>query len=132
MLTTFARRVGMPESFTFTDVFGLDEELLMMVPHPCFALTLLFPVAKMGEFKREQRAQIEAAGQTLSPKLFYVTQVCLLLLTRRPLFALCRRYIVREYGSGVLSTADTRYLDSSLLRPIKPCGGSLRTARLLR
>eukprot|EP00959_Pyramimonas_sp_CCMP1952_P447378 9367360-Pyramimonas_sp.AAC.2 len=74
MLTTFARRVGMPESFTFTDVFGLDEELLMMVPHPCFALTLLFPVAKMGEFKREQRAQIEAAGQTLSPKLFYVTQ----------------------------------------------------------
>jgi ubiquitin carboxyl-terminal hydrolase L3 len=79
MLNEFARRVGMPEKYSFNDVWGLDDGLTAMLPRPCFALTLLFkPSDKIGAFKREQREKIEQGTEANKmpegDKLFFMKQ----------------------------------------------------------
>lgn len=63
VLDEFAAKLGCancPSEYQFCDVFGLDPELLAMVPSPALCVLLLFPITKATE---EQRDAGEAASQ---------------------------------------------------------------------
>jgi ubiquitin carboxyl-terminal hydrolase L3 len=53
----------------------LDDELLAMVPQPCLAVIMLFPMtdAYMA-FAQEQEERIAREGQHVSPKIYYMRQ----------------------------------------------------------
>ena len=77
VLNPFIRRLGVPEDVAFCDVFGLDPELLMMVPQPCFALCLLFPSPKISPVRRQElREKVASEGGAKRPSdVFFIQQV---------------------------------------------------------
>jgi len=76
ILNPFIRKLGLPEPWGFADVFGLDEELLVMVPPGCVALCLLYPSTNISGVRRaDQKAAIEAGAQPPAPdNLFFCMQ----------------------------------------------------------
>ena len=48
----------------FHDIFGFDPDLLAMVPTPCHAVLLLFPITDASEKAKDaEAAEIQATGQ---------------------------------------------------------------------
>ena len=87
LLTSFSRKLGLPNSFEFVDVLGLDEELLRMVPSPVLAVVLLFPCTQsLYSERRKEEARLREEGRTAEDhtSIFFLTQV-------------------KEFGNGVLS-----------------------------
>jgi len=74
LVNKFSERMGMPKGFSWTDVWGFDDDLLGFVPQPVIACVLLFPSCKeIKDFKLKQAEEIEKKGQRLD-NLFYITQ----------------------------------------------------------
>eukprot|EP00928_Gymnodinium_smaydae_P025814 TRINITY_DN2045_c0_g1_i4.p1 TRINITY_DN2045_c0_g1~~TRINITY_DN2045_c0_g1_i4.p1 ORF type:complete len:270 (+),score=65.77 TRINITY_DN2045_c0_g1_i4:81-812(+) len=73
VLNPFCKRLGLEAGWGFADVFGLDEELLCMVPQPCVALCLLYPTAKISRPRREALRE-RKASMTKSPESLYFLQ----------------------------------------------------------
>jgi len=73
VLTKFLRNGGVPEPWNMTDVFGLDPDLLGMVPQPVKALVLLFPMTDCSEKFGEERAK-ELSVSDFPSDLFYTNQ----------------------------------------------------------
>jgi len=73
VLTKFIRNGGVPEPWNVTDVFGLDPDLLGMVPQPVKALVLLFPMTECSETFGKERAK-EFSVAEFPSDLFYTNQ----------------------------------------------------------
>ena len=73
VMNSFLRKLGVPADWEINDVFGLDPELLMMLPQPVVAMLLLFPITdKYEEYAREQEEQMK--DKVVSDKLYYMKQ----------------------------------------------------------
>lgn len=65
------KEMGVSGGWQFTDVWGLDPELLMMVPQPVAAVVLLYPISG----NTENWATEKVKGTTLvSDKVFFMRQ----------------------------------------------------------
>lgn len=73
VMNSFLARLGVPQDWQINDVYGLDEELLLMLPQPVLSLMLLFPITEAYyKYAKEQEAAI--LSQSVSPNLFYMKQ----------------------------------------------------------
>uniref|UniRef100_A0A8C8K1P1 Ubiquitin carboxyl-terminal hydrolase n=1 Tax=Oncorhynchus tshawytscha TaxID=74940 RepID=A0A8C8K1P1_ONCTS len=75
VMNQFLRQLGLLPTWQFGDVYGMDPELLSMVPRPVCAVLLLFPVTEKYEsFRLEEEAKIKAQGQDVSPDVYFMKQ----------------------------------------------------------
>jgi len=73
LLNGFLERMG-AKGVEFTDVWGLDEELLAMVPQPVLAVCLLFPSKPINGIRQEQfKDKVIENPQTKN--IFYLSQL---------------------------------------------------------
>jgi len=73
VMTRLLRGGGVPEPWNVTDVFGLDPDLLVMVPQPVKALILLFPMTEASEKFMKERAE-SMSTKDYPSGLFYTHQ----------------------------------------------------------
>ena len=78
VLTTFASALGLnTQVMTFHDVYGLDDELLAMIPTPVKAVIMLFPITDKTEAARlAESERLKDGAQTISPNVYFMKQVC--------------------------------------------------------
>ncbi|KAF3843343.1 hypothetical protein F7725_002192 [Dissostichus mawsoni] len=71
----FVNCLGMRPTWQFGDVYGLDPELLSMVPRPVCAVLLLFPVTEKYEaFKHEEEEKLKGQPQDVSADVYFMKQ----------------------------------------------------------
>jgi len=77
VLTKWAGLVGLSTArVNFTDIYGLDEDVLAFVPQPVKAVLLVFPLSdEMSAAKKKTDEKIQQDGQpALDPTVFFVKQ----------------------------------------------------------
>ncbi|XP_064030059.1 ubiquitin carboxyl-terminal hydrolase isozyme L3 [Pogoniulus pusillus] len=71
----FLRQLGIHPDWQFVDVYGMEPELLSMVPRPVCAVLLLFPITEKYEtFRTEEEERIKAKGQDVKSSVYFMKQ----------------------------------------------------------
>jgi len=75
VMNDYVYKLGVSSAWAYTDVWGLDDELLLMIPQPVKAVVLLFPVTENYERdSKEEIKQIQDKGQVVSPNVVFFRQ----------------------------------------------------------
>jgi len=71
----FSHPLGLPADWAFTDVWGLDDELLAVLPQPVRAMVMLFPVSDVYEKRRlEEDEKIRQQAARLPDNMYFTRQ----------------------------------------------------------
>ncbi|XP_016071951.1 PREDICTED: ubiquitin carboxyl-terminal hydrolase isozyme L3 isoform X1 [Miniopterus natalensis] len=71
----FLKQLGLHPKWQFVDVYGMDPELLSMVPRPVCAVLLLFPITEKYEvFRTEEEEKIKSQGQDVTSSVYFMKQ----------------------------------------------------------
>ncbi|CAF0736199.1 unnamed protein product [Brachionus calyciflorus] len=75
-ISKYVNNIGVEtDKYEFVDIYGLEPELLQMVPRPCIAVLLLFPVTKIyQEFRNKQVEECKNLARKISESIFYTKQ----------------------------------------------------------
>jgi len=74
-MTSYINTLGVKNGWIFSDVYGVDPDLLCLIPKPCCAFILLFPITETYKsFCIQENDTIEKNGQTISSNVFYMKQ----------------------------------------------------------
>eukprot|EP00042_Codosiga_hollandica_P030471 m.177138 g.177138 ORF g.177138 m.177138 type:complete len:260 (+) comp53366_c0_seq3:1287-2066(+) len=74
VMNKFIHGLGVTGNFSYTDVWGLDDELLETVPKPVAAVILLFPVSDSYIEYREASEAEQASKPPVDPAVFFMKQ----------------------------------------------------------
>ncbi|XP_076298304.1 ubiquitin carboxyl-terminal hydrolase [Lasioglossum baleicum] len=79
VMTKFLHQLGVPKEWSIVDVYGLEQDLLALVPKPVVAIILLYPLRKKGNNTLEATEEVvEDQGTTAStpidPSVYYMKQ----------------------------------------------------------
>ncbi|XP_054942338.1 ubiquitin carboxyl-terminal hydrolase isozyme L3-like [Physeter macrocephalus] len=75
VINQFLKQLGLHPNWQCVDVYGMDPELLSMVPKPVCAVLLLFPITEKYEvFRTEEEEKIKSQGQNITSSVYFMRQ----------------------------------------------------------
>eukprot|EP01006_Ploeotia_vitrea_P023219 TRINITY_DN55663_c0_g1_i1.p2 TRINITY_DN55663_c0_g1~~TRINITY_DN55663_c0_g1_i1.p2 ORF type:complete len:258 (+),score=151.39 TRINITY_DN55663_c0_g1_i1:31-774(+) len=75
LMNKYMYGLGASKKWAFSDVWGVDEALLGMVPQPSIAVLLLFPITEASEKHKEEEEKELADKQEVSKKVYFMKQL---------------------------------------------------------
>ncbi|XP_012532804.1 ubiquitin carboxyl-terminal hydrolase isozyme L3 isoform X2 [Monomorium pharaonis] len=73
VMTKFLHKLGVPKKWSVLDVYGLESDLLAIVPRPVLAVILLYPVPSKTEKIEEDKVEKDSKNST-SDSVYYMKQ----------------------------------------------------------
>ncbi|XP_018337918.1 PREDICTED: ubiquitin carboxyl-terminal hydrolase isozyme L3-like [Trachymyrmex septentrionalis] len=74
VMTKFLHKLGVPKKWSILDVYGLESELLAIIPRPVLAIILLYPISSKIEKTKEEQAEAKDSKNDAAESVYHVKQ----------------------------------------------------------
>ncbi|XP_018369922.1 PREDICTED: ubiquitin carboxyl-terminal hydrolase isozyme L3-like [Trachymyrmex cornetzi] len=74
VMTKFLHKLGVPKKWSILDVYGLESELLAIIPRPVLAVILLYPISSKIEKTKEEQAEAKDSKNDAVESVYHIKQ----------------------------------------------------------